>query len=623
MELLTIHEGNNITFDKFELEIIKYLGILNHNIFYYQVKVINSEQSSLNQQFALLRIGNINSNLSQEIELRSQLSNYGMISDLWASMNHDNVIINPLNLENNISEFSDVNLSENKSLIESPNLEISDLEEINLLIETKFDIDNNNNNLLQENIYNNSLDEENLEDDYLEDTKNLEDDYLEEEYYPEIDINNQEFSTKLLVLTPYPDEEDTLRQWLTKPHTDEEYLSIIVQLCQCFFYLSQNGWYCLDLSPEFITMGTPIKFYDLTHIYAEDMELKTGLLGKYCAPELAYSKEINQFMSSYVIGVLMYQMFHDNQLPNFQKFTLNLIPRIYQILQVCLSPITEERYPLNQLLKLVIETRNDLRNITISWQIVTKSILGLSLKRLVNEDSYGIKRQEINQNNILLAGIADGMGGMAQGELASKLAIQTLVEIPLNFDFNNQESQINWLTEMFNQANKNINQQVENGGTTLSVILAINNQLMVSHVGDSRIYLIRNSKIIQLSEDHSLVNMMLASGQITYEESLDHPDRNVLTKSLGSKSILSQGYVQNLSKNSDKISLTLEDNDILILCSDGVWDLVSNEEFIELFSDENNLNLAVDKTIEKVLNKGASDNATILALKCSMKPYKF
>ena len=101
-------------------------------------------------------------------------------------------------------------------------------------------------------------------------------------------------------------------------------------------YLSQNGWYCLDLCPEFITIGTPIKFYDLTHIYPQAIELKTGLLGKYSAPELAYSKEINQFMSSYVIGSLMYQIFHDNKLPNSQNLTINLIPRIYQILQVCL-----------------------------------------------------------------------------------------------------------------------------------------------------------------------------------------------------------------------------------------------------------------------------------------------
>lgn len=70
----------------------------------------------------------------------------------------------------------------------------------------------------------------------------------------------------------------------------------------------------------------------------------------------------------------------------------------------------------------------------------------------------------------------------------------------------------------------------------------------MAHVGDSRIYLIRKKQICQLTEDHSLVAMLLASGEITYQESLDHRDRNILTKSLGSKPRLSDGYVQDLSR---------------------------------------------------------------------------
>lgn len=609
MELLTIQEQNKIKIDSFELEIVKYLGILNTDIYYFQVKINNHEESSINNQWGLLRVGNIDSNLKQEIELRNQLSNYGMIGELWKSINHDNVIINLSNQEKDSSQSSELDLENSLKITTNTNLEINSSE----YKTTKLQEAELQNTEIRE--INNEEEKEYLKQ-YLKE-------YLEEEYYPEIEVNNQEFSEKLLVLTPYPNEENTLTRWLTKPHNDQEYLSIIVQLCQGLFYLSQNGWYCLDLCPEFITIGTPIKFYDLTHIYPQEIELKTGLLGKYSAPELAYSKEINQFMSSYVIGSLMYQIFHDNKLPNSQNLTINLIPRIYQILQVCLSPITEERYPLDQLLKLLIETRNYLRKTSISWQIAGKSSLGLSLKRLVNEDSYGIKQQEINQNNILLAALADGMGGMAQGELASKIAIQTFLENPFNFDINNQENQQQWLLKMFNNANQNINQEVSEGGTTLSVILAVNNQLMISHVGDSRIYLIKNEEIIQLSEDHSLVNMLVASGQITYEESLDHPDRNVLIKSLGLKSVLSAGYVQNLSKNTDKLSLTLEDNDLIILCSDGVWDLITNQEFIELFAHENNLNLAINKAISIILEKGAFDNATIIVLKCAIKPYQF
>ncbi|BAQ64813.1 PP2C family serine/threonine-protein phosphatase [Geminocystis sp. NIES-3709] len=624
MQLVTIQTGKTITLDNIEVEIIKYLGVLNNQIHYYQVKVVKAEKLTLNQSLGLLRIGDIESNLSHEIKLRNQLNNYGMISDLWANITLENVIINLSNPEENyfLNLYSDLKVKENSLLTNSQNLEIIDNQEDENKEEkddelTKDFIINEKDN------HHHELKKKKIEDNYLKEDGKIEDDYLEEEYYPEIEVTNQESSTKLLILTPYPPEKNTLTHWLTQSHSDEEKLSLLVILCQGFFYLSQNGWYSLNLSPDYISIETPIKLYDLTCIYPQEIVLNTGLLGNYCPPELSYSKEINQFMSSYVIGSLMYQMFHNNQLPNTQNLTFNLIPRIYQILQISLSPIPEERYSLNQLLQILIETRNALRHKTISWQILKKSILGLSQKRLVNEDSYGIKEQEINQNNIVIAGIADGMGGMVDGELASKLAIQTLLKTPIDFDLNSQESQQKWLIEIFNQANKNINQQVKDGGTTLSVILGINNQLMISHVGDSRIYLITNGEIKQLSEDHSLVNMMLASGQITEEESINHPDRNVLIKSLGSKSVLTSGYVQDLSKNNDKISLILENNDLLILCTDGVWDYFTNQQFLDIFNQENNLDLAINKIITQVLNEGASDNATILVLKCSIESYKF
>jgi protein phosphatase len=135
-------------------------------------------------------------------------------------------------------------------------------------------------------------------------------------------------------------------------------------------------------------------------------------------------------------------------------------------------------------------------------------------------------------------------------------------------------------------------------------------------VGDSRIYLLRQGQIQQLSEDHSLIAMLSASGQITPEESINHPDRNVLTKFIGAKQRLSDGYVQNLIRTQQKLSMQLENQDILLLCSDGVWDLVRENELVEIFNHEKNLQVAVDQTIQQVLNQGAPDNATLLALQC-------
>jgi protein phosphatase len=168
------------------------------------------------------------------------------------------------------------------------------------------------------------------------------------------------------------------------------------------------------------------------------------------------------------------------------------------------------------------------------------------------------------------------------------------------------------------EAHDRVSDQIKNGGTTLSVILALSQELMIAHVGDSRIYLLRQGEMRQLSEDHSLVAILLASGKITEEELSNHPDRNILTKSIGWKGRLSAGYVQDLQQTTSKLTMKLEHGDILLLCSDGVWDLVSKNQLATNFTTESNLQTAVNLTIDQVLQEGATDNATLLALRFSV-----
>jgi protein phosphatase len=610
METIIIEEEQEIQIDKFTVKILEYLGILNLDIYYFKVEINQEEDKT--EELGLLRVSHTKGNLQQEIELRNDLANYGMISELLTYKLFDNLTLN-FNKKNN-KKIQTIEKESKQSEAKLSNLDGKQTT-------------NQDSERLDSDLFSDILEIDEYSpirlDSKKEEITETEEEYLEEEYYPEEDFILEKSEQKLVVLTTFPKQKNTLAEWLNHSHSNLEYLTTAVQICQCLSYLSQKGWYCLNLLPEFITIGKPLKLYDLTHIYSKEKTLKNGLLGKYSAPELSYEREINQSASIYVIGALLYQFF-TKQTPQLEDFKFELIPpRIQQILKNCLSPITEERYSLEQLLKLLIETRNELRRVTVKWKIAKQSSLGLSLKRLTNEDSYGIKIQEINQNIILLAGVADGMGGLAQGELASQLAIQTLLETPLNFDTNNIENQQEWLIEIFNLANHNINQNIKEGGTTFSAILAVNDQLIISHVGDSRIYLLRDNKLIQLSEDHSLVNMLLASEQITEEESKNHPDRNVLIKSLGSKPILSNGYVQTFTKTMNQSHLTLKNNDLLILCSDGVWDLITNKELIELFSSKNNLEKSVNQTIDLILKRGASDNATLLVLQCQIQPYKF
>jgi protein phosphatase len=277
----------------------------------------------------------------------------------------------------------------------------------------------------------------------------------------------------------------------------------------------------------------------------------------------------------------------------------------------------EERFTLEQLLKILVSTRQEISTPDINWEIASLSTVGLSINRLQNEDNYGIKQQKnSNQETMILGAIADGMGGMSQGELASKLAIKTILETPIPPTNQTKEQYQEWLTSLFIQANETVSNQVKEGGTTLSVIFAISQQLIISHVGDSRIYLLRQGEIKQLSQDHSLVAILLASGQITADEISTHPDRNVLTKSIGGKRRLSDDYVQDLRQTTSELTMKLINQDIILLCSDGVWDLVSQTELAENFTNQSNLQTAVNVTINQVLERGAFDNATLLALRC-------
>lgn len=614
---LIIKEQECFSLGELTVEIVAYLGLLTSDVHYFKVKL---QSDSETEQFGLLRVGSVESSLKRELKLRETLGDYGMIAKLLAYDTVESVLINPpviLSEPENDRELPE-EIEEDSKWVDSPSLQAIDIQEtaeedpdfVDAEIEREI-ADEGEITLIQ--VEQNTVNE--VSQAELEESE-----YLEEEYYPEQEIKIDESKQKLLLLTHFPQEQKTLATWLQEKHSTEEYLSITIQICQFSSYLHQQQWCFVNLLTQLIEIGKPIQFVDLTNAYPLAESPAAGLMGNYCAPELAAAHNIQESMASYTVGALLYQCFHQ-QPPSDRELDLKIkpIPRIYQLLKIALSPIPEERFPLAQLLSLLVETRSLFRHQKIQWQVASRSTLGLSTSRLTNEDNYGVRQQQLGDaQNLIMGVVADGMGGMAQGEVASQIAVNTLIEEPIPQEFETEEFQANWLTSLVHKANESITNTVKDGGTTVSAVLGISDRLMVAHVGDSRIYLIRKGEISQLSEDHSLVAMMVASGQITQEESLEHPERNVLTKSLGSKRILSNGYVQDLKRIKSGLSMAIEDGDILLLCSDGVWDLVSTDEIIQIFA-KSSLQSAVDATINQVIDRGASDNATLLALQCSIE----
>ena len=218
----------------------------------------------------------------------------------------------------------------------------------------------------------------------------------------------------------------------------------------------QRQWCFVDVLPQFIEIGKPIKFFDLTSAYPLEEKLDYGLLGNYSAVELSSGNPFEESMSSYTVGALLYQAIHQQLPQQDQKIHIEIkpIPRIYQLLKICLSSVPEERFSLSQLLSLLIETRKSLNTTPIQWQVASKSTVGLSTSRLNNEDSYGVRQQQLsNAETMILGAVADGMGGMAQGDLASKLAIKTVLEEPIPSELKTVKQQTDWLISLFQKAN--------------------------------------------------------------------------------------------------------------------------------------------------------------------------
>lgn len=220
--------------------------------------------------------------------------------------------------------------------------------------------------------------------------------------------------------------------------------------------------------------------------------------------------------------------------------------------------------------------------------------------RLNNEDSV---YSNIDRGFFALA---DGMGGHEAGEVASSLSIEK-VRIELEDKDKIEGSDIE---SSFYEANKLICEkgcykgQKLNMGTTLSLlVIKKNNRGYIGHVGDSRVYLVRNQEIIKITEDHTYVERLYQEGLITYEEYLNHPKKNILLKALGSEKLIDPQVLE----------FQILPGDIIFMCSDGVHNLLSNDEILSILLQKQGkkaINL-FNKQIEK---RGSSDNYSYIII---------
>ncbi|MEA4847740.1 MAG: Stp1/IreP family PP2C-type Ser/Thr phosphatase, partial [Clostridiaceae bacterium] len=216
-------------------------------------------------------------------------------------------------------------------------------------------------------------------------------------------------------------------------------------------------------------------------------------------------------------------------------------------------------------------------------------------------------------DNTYLYIVADGMGGHNAGEVASSMAVQEIASyIRKNIEvlmLGHNEIQELVRNAIFYANDKIYKTSILKSnclgmGTTLSMVLAKGSSIYIGHVGDSRIYLIRGKDISRLTEDHSLVAELIKAGTIKPEEAYNHPQKNVITRALGTE----------YSIEPDVSRRDMQWGDFILICTDGLSNAVYEEDMVSIIEAASDLNEACELLIEKAKEKGGFDNITAVVI---------
>lgn len=214
-----------------------------------------------------------------------------------------------------------------------------------------------------------------------------------------------------------------------------------------------------------------------------------------------------------------------------------------------------------------------------------------------------------NQSDLLLAVLCDGLGGHQAGDIASEMAVSQIGNTWEKTDFTGTDTYIiqKWLNDKIIEENTRIFEaantysDLEGMGTTLVACIVLDKQLLFANIGDSRAYIYQDDTMKLITDDHSFVSELQRQGELTDDEAKNHFNRNALTRSLGVDGPVEVDFFKEATS----------DANIIMLNSDGLSNVVSHEEMIEIFKQEKSLDEKAEELIELALENDASDNITV------------
>lgn len=225
----------------------------------------------------------------------------------------------------------------------------------------------------------------------------------------------------------------------------------------------------------------------------------------------------------------------------------------------------------------------------------------VGVRRKFNEDNLGY----FENDSYSLYIVADGMGGHNAGEVASKMAVETVTNY---VNRNIEDEGENTLKKAIENVNLKIynysisNLDLRGMGTTITACLSYEGKIIIANVGDSSCFGIKNEKIYKLTKDHSLVQQLLDAGSISEEEAKNHPNKNIITRAVGTSE-----YV-----DVDIFTFDISDFDRYLICSDGLTNEVTLEEINDILKREKNNESACETLINEANKNGGRDNITVM-----------
>lgn len=239
------------------------------------------------------------------------------------------------------------------------------------------------------------------------------------------------------------------------------------------------------------------------------------------------------------------------------------------------------------------------------YDMISAGVTDVGKTRSSNQDSIFLSDEPVGTLPNLYI-VADGMGGHAAGDFASKYAIQTAVSYAKRSRASNpisvlKRAMISANNEVYKAAC--IDKEKAGMGTTMVACVISGNELYVANIGDSRLYVIGDT-IEQLTMDHSLVEELIRTGQLSKSKGRNHPEKNIITRAMGSREEAVPDFFEK----------TLMPGDKVLLCSDGLSNMVENDEMVDIVSEHEDLESAVNALIDRANYYGGTDNISAVLI---------